>query len=100
MASKNPEIAVLQTQVESLSKTVDKIDTNVNKLLDRFETTALSFATKKELDFMVGSIKADFDAKVKDAKRFNWLTHGASFVIGAFIIAIAYWVIYELVIKK
>ena len=52
MASKseNSEIAVLQTQMEAVKTGLSSVEAKVDKLLERFETTSTSFATKDELD--------------------------------------------------
>lgn len=94
--SKDAEIAVLQTQMDQVKQTGDRTEAKVDKLLDRFEITVASFATKVELDAIVADIKKEFDDKVDNARKFNWLTHTMTAILTAFLIAIAYWIISQL----
>lgn len=87
--STNSEIAVLQTQMEELGKTVDRTESKVDRLLERFETTAISFVGRNEFNEAIEKFEAD----LKAARSINWLTHTLSGAFGVIITALIYYFI-------
>ena len=94
--SRDAEIAVLQTQMEEVKATGGRIEGKVDGLITRFDNALSSFVTQEQLK----TLEENFSNDLKRARNFNWITHTLSAILGAFLIAIAYWIIYLLVIKK
>lgn len=97
--SKDPEIAVLQTQMDEVRKTGDRTEAKIDKLLERFEVTVTSFVSKDELKKFGEELEQKFEEGIKSSRNFNIITHAASALLGAFVIAIAYWLIFIILHK-
>lgn len=90
--SENAEIAVLQTQMEDVKATIGSIDSKVDRLLDRFETTSTSFVTKIELR----NLEVQLEKKIREARSVKLITHSLTAVLTATVTALTFWLVASL----
>ena len=94
--SRDSEIAVLQTQMEDVKSTIGRIETSVNTLLERQESSGATFLTKADFE----KYQLAQEVRMKALYKRTWVQNTLSAVAGALLLGIAAGFGYFIFIKK